>query len=57
MPIPAEAIFLPPTLSGTLQQRIRQVVTAGILAGRFRPGDRMPSSRALAQHLGSAGSP
>lgn len=52
MPIPAEAIFLPPMLSGTLQQRIRQVVTAGILAGRFRPGDRMPSSRALAQHLG-----
>lgn len=28
------------------------MVTQGILAGRFRPGQRMPSSRRLAGHLG-----
>ncbi len=28
------------------------MVAQGILAGRFRPGDRLPSSRKLAQHLG-----
>src|SRR5690606_31913159 len=37
---------------GTLQRRIRAMVTEGILAGRFRPGQRMPSSRGLAAHLG-----
>jgi GntR family transcriptional regulator/MocR family aminotransferase len=52
MPIPAEAFVLPPAGRGSLQQRIRQMVTEGILAGRFRPGQRMPSSRGLAGHLG-----
>ncbi len=52
MSIPAEAIFLPPAATGTLQQRIRQVVAEGIVGGRFRSGDRMPSSRMLATHLG-----
>jgi hypothetical protein len=37
---------------GSLQQQIRAMVTQGILAGRFRPGQRMPSSRGLAEHLG-----
>ncbi len=52
MPVPAEAFFLPPGTVGTLQSRIRAMVVQGILAGRLRPGDRMPSSRGLAQHLG-----
>ena len=52
MPIPAEAFFLPPGLAGTLQGRIRAMVVQGILAGRLRPGDKMPSSRGLAAHLG-----
>lgn len=52
MSIPAEAFVLPPAGRGSLQQRIRQMVTEGILAGRFRPGQRMPSSRGLAEHLG-----
>lgn len=52
MTIPAEAFVLPPAGRGSLQQRIRQMVTEGILAGRFRPGQRMPSSRGLAGHLG-----
>ena len=52
MAIPAEAFFLPPSTAGTLQSRIRGMVVQGILAGRLRPGDKMPSSRGLAVHLG-----
>ncbi len=52
MPIPAEAFFLGPAALGTLQQRIQQVVSEGIVAGRFRPGEKLPSSRRLAVHLG-----
>ena len=52
MPIPAEAFFLPPGVSGTLQSRIRAMVVQGVLSGRLRPGDKMPSSRGLAEHLG-----
>jgi len=52
MSIPAEAFVLPPAGRGSLQQRIRQMVTEGILSGRFRAGQKMPSSRGLAQHLG-----
>ncbi|MCU0899754.1 MAG: PLP-dependent aminotransferase family protein [Cypionkella sp.] len=52
MPIPAEAFFLPPGAAGTLQSRIRAMVVQGVLAGRLRPGDKMPSSRGLAEHLG-----
>lgn len=52
MSVPPEAIVLPAGPAGTLQQRIRQAVVGGIVAGRFRAGDRMPSSRALALHLG-----
>jgi GntR family transcriptional regulator/MocR family aminotransferase len=52
MSIPPEAFFLHGNLNGTLQQRIRQLVAEGIVAGRFRVGDKMPSSRGLAAHLG-----
>lgn len=52
MPIPAESFLLDQAGSGTLQARIQQMVAAGILAGRFRAGEKMPSTRALAQHLG-----
>ena len=54
MAIPAEAFLREPGASGTLQQQIREQVAAGVLSGRFRPGDRMPSCRALARHLGVA---
>ena len=50
--IPVEAFYLTPGATGSLQQQIRAMVTQGILAGRFRPGSRMPSSRGLAEHLG-----
>jgi GntR family transcriptional regulator/MocR family aminotransferase len=52
MAIPVEAFFLAAAGSGTLQSRIRAMVIDGILAGRFRPGEKMPSSRGLAGHLG-----
>jgi len=51
MLIPVETFFLAPAAAGTLQQRIRQMVADGILTGRFRPGDKLPSTRGLAAHL------
>ncbi|MGL4234903.1 PLP-dependent aminotransferase family protein [Tabrizicola sp.] len=52
MAIPVEAFYLTPGAAGSLQQQIRAMVTQGVLAGRFRAGQRMPSSRGLAAHLG-----
>jgi len=52
MAIRAQSFFLDDTAGGTLQTRIKRRVVSGILSGQFRPGQRMPSSRALAQHLG-----
>ncbi|MBS1304316.1 PLP-dependent aminotransferase family protein [Loktanella sp. SALINAS62] len=52
MSVPLDLFRLDPATEGTLQQRIRQMVAQGILAGRFRSGERLPSSRKLAVHLG-----
>ncbi|KPQ05523.1 MAG: transcriptional regulator of taurine catabolism TauR [Rhodobacteraceae bacterium HLUCCA12] len=52
MPIAVDCFILGPDGHGTLQARIRQMVCEGILAGRLRPGERMPSCRKLAAHLG-----
>ena len=52
MSISVETFFLDHTAEGTLQARIQQMVAQGILAGRFRPGERLPSSRRMAKHLG-----
>ncbi|WP_425098129.1 PLP-dependent aminotransferase family protein [Tropicibacter sp. S64] len=52
MAIPVETFRLPPDMQGTLQARIQQMVAEGILSGRFRPGEKLPSSRGLARHLG-----
>ncbi|WP_136439999.1 PLP-dependent aminotransferase family protein [Pacificoceanicola onchidii] len=52
MAIPVETFRLIPGRQGTLQARIQQMVAEGILSGRFRPGEKLPSSRGLAQHLG-----
>lgn len=51
MQISAESFFLTPDFAGTLQQQIQRMVSDGILSGRFRPGDKLPSSRGLARHL------
>lgn len=52
MAIPVETFFLKPDTKGTLQARIQQMVAEGILSGRFRRGEKLPSSRKLAEHLG-----
>ena len=51
MAIPVESFFLDPDIQGTLQSRIQQIITAGILSGRFLKGEKLPSSRKLADHL------
>ena len=52
MSIPADAFVLPAIAGATLQQRLRQRISEGILAGQFRAGEKLPSSRGLAAHLG-----
>lgn len=51
MPLSEEVFFLDPDFRGSLQSQIRQIVASAILSGRFLPGERLPSSRKLAQHL------
>ena len=52
MSIPAESFFLTTGFAGTLQQQIQQMVSEGIVSGRFRAGEKLPSSRKLAHRLG-----
>ncbi|SDI12755.1 aminotransferase-like domain-containing protein [Salipiger marinus] len=52
MAIPVQTFFLHPGATGTLQARIQQMVAEGVLSGRLRRGEKMPSTRALARHLG-----
>ncbi len=52
MAISVETFFLKADEQGTLQARIQQMIAQGILSGRFHVGEKLPSSRKLAQHLG-----
>ncbi|MEO3414433.1 PLP-dependent aminotransferase family protein [Roseovarius sp. CAU 1744] len=52
MAISVETFFLDPDAQGTLQAQIQQMIAQGILSGRFRKGEKLPSSRKLASHLG-----
>ena len=52
MAVSEETFFLDPSFEGTLQQQIQSLVAEGILSGRLRPAERLPSTRRLAQHLG-----
>ncbi|MEM7599349.1 MAG: PLP-dependent aminotransferase family protein [Pseudomonadota bacterium] len=52
MAIPVETFFLNSDSTGTLQARIQQMIAEGILSGYFQKGEKLPSSRRLAQHLG-----
>lgn len=52
MVISKDTFFLDPAFEGTLQKQIQSMVAEGILSGRFRPGEKLPSSRGLAAHLG-----
>jgi len=51
MAISVETFFLNPDSQGTLQAQIQQMIAEGILSGRFRIGEKLPSSRKLAAHL------
>ena len=50
--ISEETFFLDPGNEGTLQKQIQGLIAEGILSGRFRAGEKLPSSRKLAKHLG-----
>ncbi|MFA3916948.1 MocR-like pyridoxine biosynthesis transcription factor PdxR [Ruegeria hyattellae] len=52
MGIAVDTFFLKPDAQGTLQAQIQQMIAEGILLGRFRVGEKLPSSRKLAEHLG-----
>lgn len=52
MAISVDTFFLSPDGSGTLQARVQQMIAEGILSGRFHVGEKLPSSRKLATHLG-----
>ena len=52
MAISEQTFYLDPESGDTLQHQIQKMVIEGVLSGRLRPGDKMPSSRRLATHLG-----
>ena len=52
MAISIDTFFLNPDAQGTLQSQIQQMIAQGILSGRFARGEKLPSSRKLATHLG-----
>jgi GntR family transcriptional regulator/MocR family aminotransferase len=52
MSIPVELFHLDPRAQGTLQARIQQMVAEAILSGRIIKREKLPSTRALARHLG-----
>ncbi len=52
MAVSEETFFLDPSFEGTLQQQIQSLVAEGILSGRLRSGEKLPSTRRLARHLG-----
>ncbi|WP_299287693.1 PLP-dependent aminotransferase family protein [uncultured Tateyamaria sp.] len=52
MALPVETFFLSPTHQGTLQSQVQQMIAHGILSGRFAAGEKLPSTRKLATHLG-----
>lgn len=52
MAISVDTFFLDANSRGTLQNQIQEMMAEGILSGRFRKGEKLPSSRKLASHLG-----
>lgn len=52
MALPVETFFLTPNHQGTLQSQVQQMIAHGILSGRFGSGEKLPSTRKLAHHLG-----
>lgn len=54
MRIPAESFFIDRDSQVPLQVQLRRQIIAGVTEGRFRAGDKLPSGRRLADHLGLA---
>ncbi len=54
MSIPPDAFFLDRNAGLPLQVQLRRQIIAAVSAGRFRAGEKLPSTRALADHLGVA---
>ena len=52
MAVSVDTLFLAPDGQGTLQARIQQMIAQSILSGRLHQGEKLPSSRRLAAHLG-----
>jgi GntR family transcriptional regulator/MocR family aminotransferase len=52
MGIAVDTFFLAPDGAGTLQSRIQQMIAQAVLSGRVHRGEKLPSSRKLAAHLG-----
>lgn len=52
MAAPVETFFLAPDAPGTLQAQIQQMVAEAVLSGRLERGEKLPSTRKLAHHLG-----
>lgn len=52
MATPVETFFLDPEAQGTLQAQIQQMIAEAILSGRLPRGEKLPSTRKLASHLG-----
>lgn len=52
MVVPVDTFYLDPDVPGTLQARIQELIAGAILSGRLRRGDKLPSSRRMAAHLG-----
>lgn len=52
MKLPVDSFFLNHSSQGTLQSRIQEMITTGILNGRLPKGAKLPSTRKLATHLG-----
>ncbi|MBD8877194.1 PLP-dependent aminotransferase family protein [Roseibium polysiphoniae] len=52
MAIPPEIFLLPQRSDATLQQQIQQIVAEAIVSRHCAAGEKMPSSRKLADHLG-----
>lgn len=50
--IPPETFLIDRAAPLPLQLQLRRQIVLAVHEGRFRPGERMPSSRALAAHLG-----
>ena len=47
-----EQFYLDREQTGTLQSLLQQLIAEGILSGHFGKGDKLPSTRKLAKHLG-----